>query len=140
MRAKLSFKKEKKCRNSKFEEQNFSLGCFSGLLEFWSTFQISTKKYAAAKFCSIFKFLATQKLVGYRSGFNASCYENIPRRTHNMIKYAVLLIRNTGSDAFLTPGSGIRIQDGKKSWSGTGMNIPDNFSECLETDFRVKNT
>jgi len=37
---------------------------------------------------------------------------------------------------FLTPGSGIR--DGKKS--GSGMNIPDHFSESLETVFRVENT
>jgi hypothetical protein len=50
------------------------------------------------------------------------------------------------SGAFLTPGSGIR--DGKKSGSGmeknpdpgSGMNIPDHFSESLETVFRAKNT
>jgi hypothetical protein len=40
----------------------------------------------------------------------------------------------SGSGAFLTPGSGM----GKKS--GSGMNIPDNFSESLETVFRAKNT
>jgi hypothetical protein len=34
-----------------------------------------------------------------------------------------------GSGDFLAPGSGIR--DGKKS--GSGMNIPDYFSESLET-------
>jgi hypothetical protein len=33
---------------------------------------------------------------------------------------------------FLTPGSGM----GEKS--GSGMNIPDHFSEILETFFRVK--
>jgi hypothetical protein len=40
-----------------------------------------------------------------------------------------------GSGAFLTPVSGKR----KKSGSGFGMNIPDHFSESLETVFRVKN-
>ncbi len=29
---------------------------------------------------------------------------------------------------------------GKKSWSGSGMNIPDHISKSLETIFRVKNT
>jgi hypothetical protein len=37
--------------------------------------------------------------------------------------------------AFLTPGSGIQ----EKAGSGSGMNIPDYFSESLETDFWVKN-
>jgi hypothetical protein len=41
-----------------------------------------------------------------------------------------------GSEAFLTPGSGM----GKKSRSGSGMNIPDHISESLETTFWVKNT
>ncbi len=41
-----------------------------------------------------------------------------------------------GSGALLTLGSGIR--KGKKS--GFGMNIPDHFSESLETVFRVINT
>jgi hypothetical protein len=40
-----------------------------------------------------------------------------------------------GYGALLTPGSGM----GKKSGSGTGMDIPDHFSESLETVFRVKN-
>ncbi len=57
-----------------------------------------------------------------------------------MIKYAVLQIRGPGSGAFLTPVSGIRIRDGKKSLSGSGMNIPDYYSESLETVCRVKNT
>jgi hypothetical protein len=35
---------------------------------------------------------------------------------------------DTGSGAFLTPGSGI----GKKSGSGSGMNNPDHNSESLE--------
>jgi hypothetical protein len=35
----------------------------------------------------------------------------------------------SGSDAFLTPGSGMR----KKSGSGSGMNDPDDISESLET-------
>jgi hypothetical protein len=39
-----------------------------------------------------------------------------------------------GSNAFLTPGSGMD----KKSRSG--MNIPNNICESLETIFRVKNT
>jgi hypothetical protein len=42
----------------------------------------------------------------------------------------------SGIDAFLTPGSGM----GKKSRSGSGMNIPDHITECLETVFWVKNT
>ncbi len=32
----------------------------------------------------------------------------------------------------------IRIRDGKKSKSGSGMNIPDNISESLETIFWLK--
>jgi hypothetical protein len=47
---------------------------------------------------------------------------------------AVLRIRIRDPVFFLTPGSGM----GKKS--GTGMDIPDHFSESLKTDFRVKNT
>ncbi len=39
-----------------------------------------------------------------------------------------------GSGAFLTPGSGM----GKKSRSGSGMNIPDHISESLETILWVK--
>jgi hypothetical protein len=38
-----------------------------------------------------------------------------------------------GSGAFLTPGSGM----GKKSKSGSGMNILDHISESLETIFFV---
>jgi hypothetical protein len=41
---------------------------------------------------------------------------------------------NLGSSAFLTPGSWL----GKKSRSGSGMNIPDHISESLETIFWVK--
>ncbi len=41
----------------------------------------------------------------------------------------------TGPGAFLTPGS--RIRDGKKK-SGSGISIPDHFSESLETVFWVK--
>ncbi len=33
----------------------------------------------------------------------------------------------------MTTGSGIWIRDEKKSLSGSGMNIPDYFSESLET-------
>jgi predicted unusual protein kinase regulating ubiquinone biosynthesis (AarF/ABC1/UbiB family) len=36
----------------------------------------------------------------------------------------------------LIPGS--RIRDGKKSRSGSGMNIPDHISDRLETIFGVK--
>jgi hypothetical protein len=36
--------------------------------------------------------------------------------------------------AFLTPGFGM----GKKSRSGSGMNIPDHISESLETIFWLK--
>jgi hypothetical protein len=45
-------------------------------------------------------------------------------------------VADPGSGAFLTPGSGM----GKKSRSESGMNIPDNISESLETIFWVKNT
>jgi hypothetical protein len=38
-----------------------------------------------------------------------------------------------GSGAFLTHGSGSEMEK-----SGSGMNIPDHFSESLETVFRVK--
>jgi hypothetical protein len=38
------------------------------------------------------------------------------------------------SGAFLTPGSGM----GKKSRSGSGMNIPHHISERLETIFQIK--
>jgi hypothetical protein len=44
-----------------------------------------------------------------------------------------------GSAAFLTPGSTIRIRDGKNLYPGSGINIPDNFSESLGTVFWVKN-
>jgi hypothetical protein len=40
----------------------------------------------------------------------------------------MLRIREPGSGAFLTPGSGM----GKKSGSGSGMNNPDRISESLE--------
>ncbi len=49
---------------------------------------------------------------------------------------AVLRIRDLGSGAFVTPGSGM----GKKSRSGSLMNIPDHISESLGTIFCVKNT
>jgi hypothetical protein len=42
------------------------------------------------------------------------------------------------SGAFLTPGSWIR--DGKKSGSGSGMNIPIYISESLERILWVRNT
>jgi hypothetical protein len=44
------------------------------------------------------------------------------------------IVQDSGSGAFLTPGSGM----GKKSGSGSGMNIPDHISEGLQTIFRVK--
>jgi hypothetical protein len=47
---------------------------------------------------------------------------------------ARIRIRDSGSGVFWTPGSG----KGKKSRSGSGMNIPDNISESLETNFSVK--
>ncbi len=47
---------------------------------------------------------------------------------------AVLRDPDPGSGAFLTPGSGM----GKKSRSGSGMNIPDQISESLETIFWLK--
>jgi hypothetical protein len=42
----------------------------------------------------------------------------------------------SGIRCYLTPG----IRDGKKSGSESGMNITNNFSESLETVFRVKST
>ncbi len=52
--------------------------------------------------------------------------------------YNIFSVADPGSDALLTPGSGYGIRDKKKfrSW----MNIPDHFSESLETVFWVKNT
>jgi hypothetical protein len=44
------------------------------------------------------------------------------------------IVRDSGSGAFLTPGSGM----GKKSVSGSGMNNPDYISESLQTIFMVK--
>jgi hypothetical protein len=47
--------------------------------------------------------------------------------------------RDPRSVAFLTPESGIRIRDlGEGKKSGSGINIPDNFFDILETVFRVK--
>jgi hypothetical protein len=43
-----------------------------------------------------------------------------------------------GSSVFFNPS--IRIQDGKKYGSGSGLNIPNHFSESLKTFFWVKNT
>jgi hypothetical protein len=43
-------------------------------------------------------------------------------------------VPDPGSGAFLAPGSGM----GKKSRSGSGMNIPDHIPESLITNFRVK--
>ncbi len=45
-------------------------------------------------------------------------------------------VADPGSGAFLTPGSGM----GNESESGSGMNIPDHFSESLKQFFWVKNT
>jgi hypothetical protein len=42
-------------------------------------------------------------------------------------------VADPGFGAFLTPGSGM----GTKSRSGSGMNIPDQISESLETIFGV---
>jgi hypothetical protein len=53
---------------------------------------------------------------------------------HNPVIKAVLRDPDPGSGAFLTPGSGM----GKKSRSGSGMNIPDQISESLETMFWAK--
>jgi hypothetical protein len=54
--------------------------------------------------------------------------------------YGSVVDPDLGFVAFLTPGSGIR--DGKKSDPdpGSRMIIPDNFSENLDTVFRVTNT
>jgi hypothetical protein len=43
-------------------------------------------------------------------------------------------VPDPGSGAFFTPGSGM----GKKSRSGSGMNILNHISESLETIFGVK--
>jgi hypothetical protein len=45
-------------------------------------------------------------------------------------------VADRGSGAFLTLGSGM----GKKSRSGSGMNIPDHISKSLETICWVKNS
>jgi hypothetical protein len=51
-----------------------------------------------------------------------------------MIGCGVASVADPGSDAFLTPGSGM----GKKSGSGSGRNNPDHISESLKTIFWVK--
>jgi hypothetical protein len=43
-------------------------------------------------------------------------------------------VADSGSGAFLTPGSGM----GKKSGSGSGINHPDHIYECLEIIFWVE--
>jgi hypothetical protein len=50
--------------------------------------------------------------------------------------FEVLRIHDPVHFCPLDPGSGM----GKKSRSGSGMNIPDHISESLETIFGVKNT
>ncbi len=47
-------------------------------------------------------------------------------------------IRDPGSGAFLTPGSGMGKNEDPQPGSGSGMNIPDHISESLETIFGVK--
>jgi hypothetical protein len=41
---------------------------------------------------------------------------------------------------FLTPGSGSAMGKNLDPDTGSGMNIPDNYSENVETVFWVKNT
>ncbi len=53
------------------------------------------------------------------------------------LEIAVLRIRIRDPVFFLTPGSPIRAGD--ISGYGAGMNIPDHFSESLQTDYWVKN-
>jgi hypothetical protein len=48
-----------------------------------------------------------------------------------MIGCGVASVADPGSDAFLTPGSGM----GKKSGSGSGRNSPDHISESLENNY-----
>jgi hypothetical protein len=45
-------------------------------------------------------------------------------------------VADPGSGVVLTPGSGM----GKKSRSGSGMNIPDHIAESLESIIQVTNT
>ncbi len=84
-----------------------------------------------------------QKLEGYGSGFNesrsatwlfASCYENIPRRTHNMVKYAVLWIRNTeyGIRCFFDP----RIRDPDPGWKKVLIRIRDEHPRLFFRELR----
>jgi hypothetical protein len=47
-------------------------------------------------------------------------------------------VADPGSGAIFSLGKGFR--DGKKSRSGSGMNITDHISKSLETIFWVKNT
>jgi hypothetical protein len=49
--------------------------------------------------------------------------------------YIVHSVADPGTGAFLAPGSEIRIRDGKKIGSGSGMNIPYHISDSLETIF-----
>jgi hypothetical protein len=55
---------------------------------------------------------------------------------NNLIKESVLRIRILCFFWRLDPGSGFGIRDGKKS--GSGMSIPDHFSESRETVFWLK--
>jgi hypothetical protein len=56
-------------------------------------------------------------------------------KPHILISTISVADPDPGSGALLTPGSGM----GKKSRSGSGMNILDHISESLETMFWVKN-
>jgi hypothetical protein len=60
----------------------------------------------------------------------------IPVSAEGISHAAVLWIRIQDPVPFLPPGSGM----GKKSRSGSGMNVPDHISESLETNFWIKNT
>jgi hypothetical protein len=64
--------------------------------------------------------------IRYGTGFNNS------GSTTPWIKYGQCC--GSGIRCLFTPGSGM----GKKSKSGSGMNIPDHISECLETVFWPK--
>jgi hypothetical protein len=68
---------------------------------------------------------------GICSGVRFFQINKMPRsvRIHNSVA-------DPGSNAFLTPGSGSRIREGKKS--GSGINISDHVAESFVTIFRLK--
>jgi hypothetical protein len=75
--------------------------------------------------------------VGIRDNFISSPTEH-PTAHSSLITSAA--DPDPGSGAVLTPGSRFRGSEWNKIGSGSGMNIPDNFSRAWNYFFRFKNT